>query len=142
MPEPAAALLLGIDVGTQSVRVGICDTGGRFLASASQPYTTVYPQPGWAEQDPQDWWDGICGVTRDCLQKVGVDERRLAGISFDATSSTVLLVERDGRPLGPAILWMDQRTVQEVEEIARTRHPVLKYSGGQDSAEWMVPQAL
>jgi ribulose kinase len=106
MPEQAQPLLLGIDTGTQSVRVG------------------------------------ICGATRDCLQKVGVDERRLAGISFDATSSTVLLVERDGRPLGPAILWMDQRAVQEVEEIARTRHPVLKYSGGQDSAEWMVPKAL
>ena len=113
-----------------------------FFPPPANLYATVYPQPGWAAQDPWDWWAGICGATRDCLQKVGVDERRLAGISFDATSSTVLLVERDGRPLGPAILWMDQRAVQEVEEIARTRHPVLKYSGGQDSAEWMVPQAL
>lgn len=142
MPDAATDLLLGIDVGTQSVRVGICDTRGRLLASVSRPYATSYPEPGWAEQDPLDWWTGICGATRDCLQKAGVDGRSIEGISFDATSSTVLLVERDGRPLGPAILWMDQRAADQVQEIARTRHPILKYSGGQDSAEWMVPKAL
>jgi len=142
MPERGGPLLLGIDVGTQSARVGIFDLHGSLLASASRPYATVYPRPGWAEQDPEDWWAGICGAARDCLQQPGVDARRLSGLSFDATSSTVLLVGPDGRPLEPAILWMDQRAAEEVERISRTGHPILRYSGGQDSAEWMVPKGL
>jgi len=140
MSDPA--LLLGIDVGTQSARVGVCDTRGRVLASARQPYTTTYPKPGWAEQEPMDWWTGICKATRDCLHKGGIDGRRIEGISFDATSSTVLMTDSRGRPLGPAILWMDQRAAAEVREISKTGHPVLKYSGGQDSVEWMMPKAL
>ena len=142
MPESKSPLLLGIDVGTQSARVGIFDSLGNLLASASRPYATVYPQPGWAEQEPNDWWAGVCGASLDCLQKAGVDGRRIAGLSFETTASTVLLAERDGTPIGPAILWMDQRAAEEAEQIARTADPVLRYSGGQDSAEWMVPKAL
>jgi FGGY-family pentulose kinase len=71
-----------------------------------------------------------------------MDARRIEGISFDATSATVLMVDREGLPLAPAILWMDQRAVEEAEQVTRTGHPILKYVGGQDSVEWMVPKAL
>jgi len=104
MPEQAQPLLLGIDTGTQSARVGICDTGGRFLASASRPYATSYPEPGWAAQDPWDWWAGICGATRDCLQKAGVDGRRLAGGFFlrPGSEGPPLQVARESSAAGPA----------------------------------------
>src|SRR5208283_3239558 len=142
MDEKSSSLFLGIDVGTQSARVGVCTLDGSLLATASAPYATSFPRPGWAEQDPSDWWRCICDAARVCLQKVAIDPARIDGISFAATSSTVLLVDRNGEPLNKAILWMDQRAVAEMEEISRTKHPILKYVGGQDSVEWMVPKAL
>jgi FGGY-family pentulose kinase len=142
MAEFSNALFLGIDVGTQSARVGVFTVDGALLATASAQYATRYPRPGWAEQDPADWWRCICDAARVCLRKAAIDPVRIEGISFDTTSSTVLLVDRSGEPLNKAILWMDQRALAEVEEIARTKHPVLKYVGGQDSVEWMVPKAL
>ena len=135
-------LFMGIDVGTQSARAGLCDTAGRLIGSASHPYATFFPQPGWAEQDPQEWWRSICLATRECLEKAKADPSSIAGISFDATSATVLMVDRSAAPLDRAILWMDQRAVQEVRDIQATGHPCLKYVGGQDSAEWMVPKVL
>jgi FGGY-family pentulose kinase len=142
MGEISRALFLGIDVGTQSARVGVCTADGALLATASAPYETTYPRPGWAEQDPADWWRSICQAAVACLTKAAIDPARIDGISFAATSSTVLPVDRDGHPLSKAILWMDQRAVAEAEQIARTNHPILKYVGGQDSVEWMVPKAL
>ncbi len=142
MADPRRPLFMGIDVGTQSARVGVCAADGALLSSASSSYETVYPRPGWAEQDPRHWWKGIGEASRACLAKASIDPERIDGISFDATSATVVMVDKTGEPLGPAILWMDQRAVAEAEEIARTAHPVLRYVGGQDSAEWMVPKAM
>ena len=138
----AGALFMGIDVGTQSARVGVCTPGGDLLATASAPYSTAYPRPGWAEQDARDWWRAIGDASRACLGKGRIDPSRIEGISFDATSSTGVMTDRQGEPLRPAILWMDQRAVEEVKAVAATGHPVLKYVGGQDSVEWMVPKAL
>ncbi len=136
------AYFLGIDVGTQSARVGICDSNGRLIKTTSRAYRTFFPKPGWAEQEPSDWWKAVCESTRRCVEESGIKPSDITGISFDATSSTVLAVNREGSSLDRAILWMDQRAVQEVEDIRKTGHPRLKYSGGQDSAEWMVPKAL
>ena len=137
-----SSLFMGIDVGTQSARVGLCDIKGNLICTASKAYKTRYPQPGWAEQDSNDWWQSICQASRECIQKINLNSHVIEGISFDATSSTVLMVDREGNPLDQAILWMDQRAVKEVEEIQKTNHPYLKYVGGQNSVEWMVPKAM
>jgi FGGY-family pentulose kinase len=142
MAKDTQALFLGIDVGTQSARVGVCTLDGTLLATASAAYKTNYPRPGWAEQEPADWWRCIRKASHECLAKASIDPVQVEGISFDATSSTVLLVDKNGEPLRSAILWMDQRAHLEAEEISRTNHAILKYVGGQDSVEWMVPKAL
>jgi len=136
-------LFMGIDVGTQSVRVGIVDRYGKIIAVGSRKYETIYPKPGWAEQKPVDWWRGICEATKECIQKLGKDlTKYIDGISFDATSSTVLMVDEKGMPMDNAIMWMDKRAIEEVEIIKSTNHPILRYVGGQDAVEWMVPKAL
>ena len=142
MSSNARALFLGIDVGTQAARVGICDRHGTLLVARSVPYGATFPRPGWAEQDPRDWWRSITRASKDCLDEGSVSPDEIEGISFDATSSTVVPVDAGGEPLGNAILWMDQRASVEAEEIARCGHRVLRFVGGQDSAEWMVPKAL
>lgn len=136
-------LLMGIDVGTGGVRVGIFEPDGHPIGFSSVPYETRYPRPGWAEQDPEDWWRALSRAVPTALADGNVSPRQIAGLSVDAMSSTVLAVDAAGRPLRPAILWMDVRASAQAERIAQTGHPALKYSGhGPVSAEFGLPKAL
>jgi FGGY-family pentulose kinase len=134
--------VMAIDVGTESVRVGLFDRHGALVAMAVEPSQTHFPRPGWAEQNPADWWKALKLVSRQCLSQAGISPAQVAGLAVDATSATVLAVDDRGEPLTPAIMWMDSRAIQETADIARSSHPVLRYSGGQDAVEWMTPKAL
>ncbi|MDA8234073.1 MAG: FGGY-family carbohydrate kinase [Clostridia bacterium] len=133
-------LILGVDFGTQGVRTAIFKPDGRCLKMAFASYDTYYPHPGWAEQQPQEWWEAFTKALANCLDKV--DSTQIAGMTVCGTASTVVAMARDGNPLMPAILWMDTRAASEAEKINSTRHKILKYSGGQDSVEWMLPKTL
>ena len=137
----AGKYVLGVDSGTQGVRAQLYDLDGCCVGSAQRDYGVSFPFPGWAEQDPVEVWNALTHTVRECVKRSGVPKRNIIGICCDGTSSTVLAVDRIGRPLRPAILWMDSRAVDQVERIASSRHPVLKYVGGQDAVEWM-PKAF
>jgi len=135
--------LLGIDYGTESCRVGVFDPAGRPLGLAATPYRLTHPRPGWAEQDPGEWWQALVGSVRQAMQRSGVAPDAVAGISVDATSSTVLLTDANGRHLRPAIMWMDVRAADQARRVQETGDPALKYNGfGPVSAEWGLPKAL
>lgn len=134
--------LMGIDVGTQSLRVGIFDICGNVKAFSSKAYETYYPQTSWAEQNPLDWWESAKYCTREALKKADITAEEIAGISLDTFSCTVLPVDEKGTPLTNALIWMDIRAIKEAEEISATNHPYLKYAGDWVSPEWMLPKAL
>ena len=132
---------MGIDVGTEAGRVGIFNSQGDLLAMAAAPYQTAHPRPGWAEQNPFDWWHAICKCSREVVQAIK-DRGKVAAVAVCATSATVLAVDQSGMPLENAIIWMDSRAGKECHDINATRHEILKYSGGEVSVEWMVPKRL
>ncbi|CAN5547743.1 FGGY-family carbohydrate kinase [soil metagenome] len=135
--------LMGIDYGTESVRVGIFDREGTPLAFASQAYALKHPRPGWAEQDPEEWWNGLVKATREAKEKSGVAAEEIVGLSVDATTCTVVALDKQEKVLRPAIMWMDVRAVDEARRIQETGDPALKYSGYTNvSAEWMPSKAL
>jgi FGGY-family pentulose kinase len=135
--------LMGIDLGTEGVRAGIFDREGAPVGFSSFAYETHHPHAGWAEQDPDQWWSALTQAVPAALDDGGVSAEEIAGISVDATSSTVLAVDADGRPLRPAILWMDVRASAQAEWVAAADHAALKYSGHADvSAEFGLPKAL
>jgi FGGY-family pentulose kinase len=135
--------VMGIDFGTESVRVGIFDLAGSPVAFASHGYPSSYPQTGWAEQNPDDWWQALVAATREAMQTSGVAREGLVGLGTDATSCTVVLMDERFQPLRPAILWMDVRAASQARRIATTGHPAMKYNGyGSVSAEWMPCKAL
>jgi FGGY-family pentulose kinase len=139
--DAAETMILGIDFGTQGVRVAVFNANGQLMEMSFAEYPTYYPHPGWAEQDPLHWWKAFKKALASCLE--GVKEtKRIKGLTLCATSSTVLAVDKSGNPLTKAILWMDNRAYREAERINLTKHPRLKYSGGSDSVEWMIPKAL
>lgn len=138
-----APYLMGIDFGTGGVRVGIFDREGAPVSFSSLEVSTHHPRPGWAEQDPDEWWSVLVQAVPAALAEAGVASEEIAGIAVDATSATVLAVDASGNPLKPAIMWMDVRASEQAERIAETGHPALKYNGhGPVSAEWGLPKAL
>lgn len=105
------AKLLGIDVGTSGCKVLLIDENGRILKSASAEYPLSTPKPGWSEQNPEDWWQGVVR----CLDEIGEPSPDAIGLTGQMHGA-VFLDERD-EVVRPAILWNDQRTVEECAEI-------------------------
>ena len=141
----SVGLLLGLDLGTEGARVGAFTEDGAALGSVHRPYATSFPRAGWAEQDPEAWWAAVVDAARTLL---ATDACRAAGpvlaVASATTASTVAVLDADGRPLRPAILWMDSRASAQAARTAglADRHPVLAWSGGSDASEWLLPKAV
>jgi FGGY-family pentulose kinase len=139
---PDTTYVLGLDVGTQSLRAALVDLSGRTVAFGVSPIETRYPQPSWAEQDPTDWWSAAREAVARAVELKRVKPEQVVGIGLDCTACTVVACDNDGQPLRPALLWMDQRAYREADDISRTGDPVLRYVSGRVSPEWMLPKAL
>jgi FGGY-family pentulose kinase len=138
-----APYLMGIDVGTGGVRVGLFDRQGSPAVFSAVEFATHHPHPGWAEQDPGEWWSCLARATRGALEESGLAADEIAGISVDATASTVVASDADGQHVRPAIMWMDVRASDQARRIQETGDPALKYNGfGAVSAEFGLPKAL
>ncbi len=138
-----APYFIGADFGTGGVRVAVIDSRGAVLAKGEQDYATSFPRNGWAEQDPLCWWDAFTKSLSRCMGQIGAAERsRIAAVGVCATSSTLVPVDRDGTPLGMAMMWMDTRSADEAMAINRTHHEALRYCGGEVSSEWIIPKIL
>jgi FGGY-family pentulose kinase len=141
-PVPSRPLLLGLDVGTQSLRAALVDPDGRTVAFGVAPIETRYPRPTWAEQDPAQWWSAAVSAVRAALASAEATPEQVVGIGLDCTACTVVACATSGTPLRPALLWMDQRAHVEAEAISATGDPVLRYVSGRVSPEWILPKAL
>jgi FGGY-family pentulose kinase len=134
--------VLGLDVGTQSLRAALVDEHGRTVAFGVAPIDTHYPRPSWAEQRPEQWWIAAAAATRSAMAEASVAPEAVEAIGLDCTACTVVACDETGVPLRPALLWMDQRAHREAAEISKSGHPVLRYVSGRVSPEWMLPKAL
>lgn len=136
-------LFMGIDTGTQGVRIGICDENGNIKSESEKKWNTNFPKLGWVEQNPDVWRDNIFKAIEECLKPLNKEEKNsIKCCCVCATSSTVIAVNKNGDPLIPAIMWMDARSKKEMKEINDTHHKVLSYCGNEVSFEWFIPKAL
>ncbi|MGE5529518.1 MAG: xylulokinase [Patescibacteria group bacterium] len=110
MSEP---LLLGIDIGTTGCKVGLFDRHGNKLATATGEYKTSSPSPGWAEQDPEDWWRAAQSGMAQVFAQARVAAEAVKAVGLSNMSTTVLPVDKQGRPLRKAIVWPDTRAQEE-----------------------------
>ncbi len=110
--------VLAHDVGTGGDKASLIDQTGRIVASAVRDYPVLYPQPGWAEQDPEaHWWQAICETTRRVLSDSGVEPRDVAAVVFSTQMMGTIPVDRDGRPLMNCMTWMDTRAAEQNKAI-------------------------
>jgi xylulokinase len=112
--------VLGIDIGTSGTRALVVDHGGGILGSGvadHQPFASA--KPGWAEQDPRDWWRA-CGIAvQKALTSAGVGGGDVACIGFTGQMHGAVLLDAKGEVVRPALIWCDQRTEKQSQDLAR-----------------------
>ena len=111
--------LLGIDIGTSGTKTVLFDRNGEKIASAVREYALSQPRNGWAEQDPDDWWAAVCATAAEVLRTSGVDADDIKGIGLSGQMHGLVMLDVDNRVLRPSIIWCDQRTAKECEEITQ-----------------------
>src|SRR5882762_5701042 len=105
--------LLGIDLGTSSVKVIVLDMQGHTLSVSKANYTVMAPQPGWSESDPDEWWSAvISAVISATVQVQGVE---ITALGLSGQMHGVVLVDEEGLPQRRAMLWADQRAEVELD---------------------------
>ncbi len=113
-PPRGAALLVGLDVGTTSVKGLAVDGGGAVLAVAEEPHPLATPRPGWTEQDPEGWVRGAERVLAALRARTG---RRPTAIGLSGQMHGLVVLDGRDRVVRPALLWNDQRTATEAAEV-------------------------
>jgi sugar (pentulose or hexulose) kinase len=122
--------ILAIDVGTQSARALIFDLAGELLHKVQVPFEPYLSEhPGWAEQPPDFFWEHLCSACQQLWELDGVRKDAVAGVALTTQRATVVNVDAQGRPLRPAIIWLDQRRTQGLSPVGGGWGLLLKLSG-------------
>lgn len=134
--------LLAIDLGTSSVKVVVIDPGGRLLGVGNQEYPLLTVQPGWAEQAPDGWWRATVRAVQQAVGQAGPGQ--IAAIGLSGQMHGTVLVDAALQPIGPAIIWADQRSTAEVEEFELRvgRQRLAEIAGTAPAAGFMGPTLL
>jgi xylulokinase len=131
--------LLGIDLGAGSLKATIIDDGGHVKGEASHKVTTRVPQPGWSEQDPEEWFGALCAAVTAALAASGLAGGDIAGIGISAGAHIPVLMDAAGRVLRPAIMWNDQRSAAEASALhERAGEMIIATSLNRVNATWTL----
>jgi xylulokinase len=111
------AYFLGIDTSTTSSKALLIDERGEVMAVSSSPHTLQTPKPLWSEQDPREWWQAVTASIRSVLEKAGLGGEAIGAVGLTGQMHGLVLLDEAGDVLRPAILWNDQRTQSQCDEI-------------------------
>src|SRR5512145_1733438 len=137
MPEN----ILAIDNGTQSVRALLFDPGGNLLAKQRVPIEPYYSTaPGLAEQDPEVFWRAVCDACQG-LWAQGVVKSSIAAVALTTQRSTVINVDKHGKPLRPAIVWLDQRRTEGLKPVSGLWGAAFKVAGMTETVAYLQAEA-
>lgn len=135
-------LYIGIDLGTSAVKLLLMNQNGTIEKVVSKEYPLYFPNPGWSEQDPNDWWnktlEGLKELTSDCKKDL------IAGISFGGQMHGLVITDEDDEVIRPAILWNDGRSIKETEYLNTVigKENLSKYTGNIAFAGFTAPKIL
>ena len=112
--------LLGLDIGTSGTKTALFDENGQTISTATYDYDLFQPQAGYAEQNPEDWWNACVKGISNVIQKAGVQSEDIKGVGLSGQMHGLVLVDKDYKVIRNSIIWCDQRTEKECEEITNT----------------------
>jgi xylulokinase len=135
---------LGIDTSTTGSKALLADESGSVVAVASAPHTLSNPKPLWSEQDPEEWWSAVGKAIREVIQKAGIDGAAIAAVGLTGQMHGLVLLDGSGKVLRPAILWNDQRTQAQCDEIHRRvgREKFIQITGNVALTGFTAPKIL
>jgi xylulokinase len=119
--------VIGCDVGSQGTNAALYSAGGELVVSAYQGYDLSYPRPGWAEQDPTLWTAAVASTVHRILSELPEGASAVKGISFGSQLDGMVVCDSAGRPLRPALIWMDRRAEAQASEVAKRMSPAEFY---------------
>jgi xylulokinase len=133
--------LLGLDVGTTGARCVAIDEAGRVLAEATAEYPLFSPRPGWSEQNPEDWWEASRTAIGRVAERVGPD---IAGIGLTGQMHGAVFLDASDVVIRPALLWNDQRTQAQCDEITRLvgKGELIRIAGNPALTGFQAPKLL
>jgi len=136
--------ILAHDLGTTGNKATLHDDQGVLVSSAFFGYDTKYAQVSWAEQNPEDWWEAVCASTHELLQKARVRRNEVACIVFSGQMMGCVPIDRKGRALRDAIIWADQRSVEQTQWMAEQIGPeeVYRITGHRLSPSYSAAKML
>lgn len=111
--------LLGIDIGTSACKVALFQTDGSVAGSTSCDYAVYYPHPGWAEQNPDEWWKAVYTAVHRLLQETRIDPSDIKGIGIDGQSWSAIAIDENGNVLTNTPIWMDTRAKDICDRLNR-----------------------
>lgn len=106
---------IGVDLGTSAVKLLLMEGNGKICNIVSNEYPLSFPQPGWSEQKPEDWWDAVVDGIKKLVD--GYDASQVAGISFGGQMHGLVILDENDNVIRPAILWNDGRTTKQVDYL-------------------------
>ncbi len=138
------SLFLGIDISTTGAKALLIDATGEVISSATTPLSLSTPKPLWSEQDPHDWWDGIVQSIRRALDAAGATGEDVKAVGLTGQMHGLTLLDADGEVLRPAILWNDQRTGAQCDEIREIigKERLIQITGNDALTGFTAPKIL
>jgi xylulokinase len=135
---------LGIDTSTTATKALIIDTDGAALGVGKAEYGYDTPRPGWSEQDPDLWWNGTVTAIREAVALSGVDPASVAAVGITGQMHGLVALDESDRPVRPSILWNDQRTASQCDEIRRRvgRDRLIEITGNDALTGFTAPKIL
>jgi xylulokinase len=139
------SVTLGIDIGTTGTRTLAIGDHGKVLTSASAEYPCAHPKHGWSEQDPEHWWNATVATVRDVLSNASLKPADVAAVGLTGQMHGSVFLDEAGNVIRPALLWNDQRTALECEEIERRaggREALVRLVGNPALTGFTAPKLL
>jgi xylulokinase len=135
---------LGIDISTTGAKSLLMDVHGKVTGSASTPLAVSSPYPLWSEQNPQDWWEGISVSIKQLLQTQNIKGEQIKAIGLTGQMHGLVLLDKEGMVLRPAILWNDQRTGEQCDMIRMLigREKLIQITGNDALTGFTAPKIL
>lgn len=135
-------MYIGIDLGTSAVKIVLVDGDQRVISAAERSFSISRPNPGWSEQDPDLWFDGVVAGLDELAAKSGDRMAAVKGIGLSGQMHGAVLLDENDAPVRPAILWNDNRARQEADELNRAHPEIIESAGVQAMPGFTGPKLL
>jgi xylulokinase len=135
---------LGLDIGTSGAKALLCDDQGQIVNIAMAEYPLYTPFPLWSEQDPEDWWGGACRAIQDVVSSASIPPAEIAAIGLTGQMHGAVFLDQNDQVIRRALLWNDQRTAAECEQITEIigHERLIEISGNPALTGFQAPKIL